>query len=338
MKISIIIPVYNVEKYLGKCLDSVICQTLDDIEIICINDGSTDKSYEILNAYARKDKRIVVINNKNNGAAQARNDGLDIANGQYIMFVDGDDYLKPWACETAYKKITSSHSDIGIFSHLNEENSNCIESSKNGLIKKYSDDSSLTDYSCFQIFIWDKIYKKSFLDRNNIRFEQDVKTSEDTIWCWCCLLKNPKYCFIEQPLYVYRINHCGAATNDFKTCIKNDITAVKKFHDMPVFRSLQLDIKLKIISAFCKGALCYWNNFYKFSQRKILVKDINNLLKFLEKFYEPKDLNSLKSYRILKHLYFYTIINFIFSIINSKSGTRKIITILGFKIKIKRYK
>ena len=92
MKLSIIIPVYNVEKYLPKCLDSILNQSFKDFEIICINDGSSDNSLKILEEY--KDKRIIIINKENAGSGVARNAGLEIAKGEYIFFVDGDDWLE----------------------------------------------------------------------------------------------------------------------------------------------------------------------------------------------------------------------------------------------------
>ena len=92
-KISVIVPVYNVEKYLARCLDSIINQTLADIEIICINDGSTDNSLEILNDYAKKDSRIKIIDQTNAGLSCARNAGMQIAQGEYIGFVDSDDWI-----------------------------------------------------------------------------------------------------------------------------------------------------------------------------------------------------------------------------------------------------
>ena len=91
--VSILIPVYNVENYLDKCLDSVISQTMNNIEIICVNDGSTDHSGEILEKYQKKDKRIIVVNKENGGLPSARNAGLEIARGKYIGFVDADDYI-----------------------------------------------------------------------------------------------------------------------------------------------------------------------------------------------------------------------------------------------------
>ena len=104
-KISIIIPIFNVENYLAKCLDSIINQTLMDIEIICVNDGSKDNSVDILNTYAQRDKRITIINKANGGLSSARNAGIRVANGEYICFLDSDDYFEFNACERLYIEI-----------------------------------------------------------------------------------------------------------------------------------------------------------------------------------------------------------------------------------------
>ena len=118
-KISVIIPVYNVEKFLRECLDSVVNQTMRDIEIICVNDGSTDGSLDILKEYAKKDDRIIVINQTNGFVGSARNNGLKIAKGEYIQFVDSDDYLELNACETAYKYALQYDSDVVVFGYKN---------------------------------------------------------------------------------------------------------------------------------------------------------------------------------------------------------------------------
>ena len=111
-QISVIIPVYNTEKYLPACLDSVCSQTFQDIEIICVNDGSTDKSGEILAKYAEQDKRIVIINQENKGQSKARNVGLNIAKGCYINFVDSDDRLPNFALQTLYQIVQTTNVDI----------------------------------------------------------------------------------------------------------------------------------------------------------------------------------------------------------------------------------
>jgi len=115
-KISVIIPIYNSEKYLKKCLDSVIKQTLKDIEIICIDDGSTDNSKEILREYAKKDKRIVILEQKNKYAGIARNNGIKIAKGEYIHFLDSDDWLRSKnAYKYLYKQMVKKNVDVIFF-------------------------------------------------------------------------------------------------------------------------------------------------------------------------------------------------------------------------------
>ena len=102
--VSVIIPVYNIEKHLEKCLDSVIGQTLKDIEIIVVNDGSTDNSLDIITQYARKDSRIIIVDKPNEGLAYARKSGIEAAHGKYVQHLDGDDFLEPNACELLFKR------------------------------------------------------------------------------------------------------------------------------------------------------------------------------------------------------------------------------------------
>ena len=117
--ISVIVPVYNVEKYLRKCVDSIINQTYKNLEIILVDDGSPDKSGDVCDEYAKQDSRIRVIHKTNGGLSDARNTGLDIANGEYIMFVDSDDYIETNMCETLYNRLISDKTDMAICSVLN---------------------------------------------------------------------------------------------------------------------------------------------------------------------------------------------------------------------------
>ena len=119
-KISIIVPVYNVEKYLRQCLDSIINQTYDNLEIICINDESPDYSQDILEEYALEDSRVKVINQKNTGLSGARNRGIEVATGEYIMFVDSDDWIDVDTCETAMSIILKYNVDVVLWSYIRE--------------------------------------------------------------------------------------------------------------------------------------------------------------------------------------------------------------------------
>jgi len=334
MKLSVIIPVYNVEKYLPKCLDSVICQNFDDMEIICINDGSTDNSLEILQNYAQKDTRIVVIDKQNEGVSTARNLGLERAKGDYIMFVDSDDYLEPEACITAYSEITKSNADIGVFSNFEFNGENRIALKKTNLLKSYAQNSENIDYSRLQLFIWDKIYKKSFLNDNKIKFPAGIKNAEDVIFNWTCFFKNPKYCFIDKNLYNYFVNRENSATLNCKDCIKNDLEALKYLCSTEGFKIQPQKIKLSIAERFCKGAIYYWDKFYAFSSRKILLKDIKNLIQFIDSSFEKNDLKKLKYYKKLKNIYLYTISTDLFSIKNI--NCYKIVSVLGFRFRLNR--
>ena len=113
-EISVIVPIYNVEKYLEKCLDTIINQTFKDIEIICVNDGSVDCSRNILEEYKNKDSRIKIVDKENGGLSSARNAGLKIATGKFISFIDSDDWVSSTFLEKLYKNITSYDTDISI--------------------------------------------------------------------------------------------------------------------------------------------------------------------------------------------------------------------------------
>ena len=154
--ISVIIPVYNSEKYLRKCLDSVINQTLKDLEIICVNDGSTDQSLEILNEYINVDNRITVINQDNLGAGAARNKGLEVAKGEYIHFLDADDWLEPNAYELVYHHVKKSDTIIDI----------CMF-----LYKKYDNETGAINYvDLFYILGKEKIKITCFEENSSFLF------------------------------------------------------------------------------------------------------------------------------------------------------------------------
>ena len=191
-KVSVIIPVYNVEKYLRQCLDSVVNQTLKDIEIICVNDGSTDNSLEILEEYASKDSRIKIITQENKGLAPARNTGIENTKGEYIFFLDSDDYLtKIEIIENLYQKALQTNADV-IFSKskvVTEGNdlriSNKSQSMDNWLNVDIPEILQIT-FDNFKKYInyipcvaWGKLYKSNFIKLNNIKFIDNHSLFED---------------------------------------------------------------------------------------------------------------------------------------------------------------
>lgn len=171
-KVSVIVPIYNVEKYLSRCLDSLINQTLKEIEIICVNDGSTDNSLEILKEYHLKDSRIKIINKQNAGLSAARNSGLKIASGEYIGFVDSDDWVDLNFFEKLYNSAQKNNCDIAIASiiRINEHKRRKYfeifsEKIATDIIDKI-DLCDIPDYS----YVWNKIYKSDMLKNKNLEF------------------------------------------------------------------------------------------------------------------------------------------------------------------------
>ncbi len=171
-KVSVIIPVYNRKKYLKRCLDSVINQTLKNIEIICIDDGSTDQSLEILNEYRKKDGRIIIINQKNQGAGLARNSGLKIAKGEYIGFVDSDDWIDLNFYETLFKEAKKQDADLARTLYVHEFQKNSKEDYINKTIHKRKSEGELLNVNEHSVVIWNAIYKREFLQKNNIYFDK----------------------------------------------------------------------------------------------------------------------------------------------------------------------
>jgi len=179
-KVSVIIPVYNTEKYLRECLDSVVNQTLKDIEIICIDDGSTDNSLNILKEYASKDNRFVILEQKNQGAGAARNKGLEIAKGEYLSFLDSDDYFESNMLEKMYNSVILNNTDIAICQY-SEHN---MQTNKERILgydeKVYSMLLDNKKEYCDNVYKlcppvpWNKLYRKSYIVGNNIKFQETI--------------------------------------------------------------------------------------------------------------------------------------------------------------------
>lgn len=334
-KLSVIIPVYNVEEYLRMCLDSVVNQTLKDIEIICINDGSTDNSGKILDDYTQKDNRITVIHKKNKGVSVARNIGIDKATGEYLMFVDSDDLLTLAACETAYNTIAEDGSDMLIYGHSTLNNGTVKTAKKYQLDHHYSytELSEITNDKLVHIC---KIYKKKFIQRNNIKFLKNCKTAEDIAFCWTCYLNKAKISEITKPLYIYRINPDGATGHNPRG-IASDFYTFKEFEKQNIYQQQPKDIQYKIINHFCGGYnFFYQKNIDNKSAKKQVDADMNEFCKYLESKYSISELKKLKSYKIFKHRHFKRFLDSIFSMINEPTQQYKIVTILGVQIRIKR--
>ena len=199
--ISVIVPIYNVEKYLTKCIESIINQTYKNLEIILVDDGSPDKSPIICDEYAKKDNRIKVIHKKNGGLSDARNYGMSLATGEYISFIDSDDYIDEEMYEKMIFELINNDSDI-VSCAINNVYSDRVESS---YIEERVYDTELALKNLIlgrdlNQTVWNKLYKKDVI--NGILFEKG-KINEDDFWTYQVFANSKKIITLNKPLYNY---------------------------------------------------------------------------------------------------------------------------------------
>lgn len=213
-KISVIIPVYNVEKYLAECLTSVVNQTFKDIEIICVNDGSTDNSPMILEEFAQKDSRIKIINQENQGLAAARNTGIEVATGEYITFVDSDDYVSTDLYADMQKYLPA---ELICFNAKIFPMSEKYRALQNYIQCKFDGELPVEEKLILKtnVHVWNKVFKTSVIKENNIRFPKGLYFEDFPFVCEYMLSINSVKFVIEKEYYFYRqqpnsiMNNCS---------------------------------------------------------------------------------------------------------------------------------
>ena len=214
--VSIIVPVYNVEKYIHKCLNSILNQSYYNLEVILVDDGSTDKSGEICDEYALLDKRIHIIHKENGGLSSARNAALDIVSGEYIAFVDSDDWIEREMIEKLVEKAIEEEADMVQcgFRYVNEHNDIKGTNSSKGIV--ISNNESLIDLYFSQkiidVVVWNKLYKKYLFD--NIRMFEG-RNNEDTMIMPEILLQVGKFINIDGEYYNYLKREDSIMSNKF---------------------------------------------------------------------------------------------------------------------------
>lgn len=352
VKVSIIIPVYNVEAYIRQCLDSVINQTLKDIEAICVDDCSPDGSGKILDEYAARDSRIKVFHlEKNGGPGVARNIALEKAQGKYIMFLDPDDWYELNACELAYNQIEKNQNDMVFFGmRLYDDKKNCLQDDKYRLsgFLQYIDNQHINLSEVDTPFLKTtemvyRIYSKKFLDVNNIGFG-GTHCGEDCIFAMKTISCARDVSILNVPLYNYRINNEKSMThNTSKWC---EHMESRYF----VYQYLKSEASKNVVRAWIVqyiGSLVYWYGMYSQQDRKNAKNVYNQMRKVFIELNQNHDIRSLKKYinyanfkRVVKNPWWkYRLISFmqrIFLLKNSPDKRHKIVTILGLKIKIKK--
>lgn len=208
--ISIIIPAYNVEKYIGPCIESALSQSFRDIEVIVVNDGSTDSTPVVIQEFERSDSRVRVVNRENGGQSVARNTALDIARGDWITFLDGDDMLLPGALEILINEAVKTNADLVSGSFVRN-----LNETKNGKRSiELSPEEALLDI-LYQKYIqpspWGKLYKKFLFD--NLRFRKSI-LYEDLDLIYRIVAQTNKVIYTDTPVYFYRVTP-GSSLNSF---------------------------------------------------------------------------------------------------------------------------
>lgn len=280
-KISIIVPVYNVEQYLSRCIDSILNQTFSDFELLLIDDGSPDRSGEICDEFRQIDSRVRVIHKKNGGVSSARNIGLDNAKGEWIYFVDSDDTLFKDCLESLFSKtINNVDSIIGGYietTRINVEpvNYNEIETIwnyKKALLDFYS-----PKYFHFNGYLWNRLFRHKVIQQHKLRFHEDIYYKEDGLFLVEFICKSKKDVFVTtKPIYRYYINPNGA------------------------MQSLKLDFNIKYLTNMDARILCWENvkeisDWYDFRLRFEAKRCIVQLYYIIINYYKIDDRSVRKS-------------------------------------------
>ncbi len=304
---SIIIPVYNTEKYLPECLDSVFGQNFKNFEVIAINDGSTDASPEILERYALKYKNLKIINKKNEGQGYARKVGLNIADGEYISFLDCDDILEKDALNKLYGNITKNESELAImkvafFDHLKKEKSLPQNHDISQFFPQNTDFAEFTfSHKDIQPFVLNgmtsccnKIYKNKFLKNNKELFFPKNTFCEDVPFHVQTILKAKKISFCPYVLYNYRISNTDSTTHTiFKTERCLDLfTVTEKLEEILRSEGLYELYKDELLKYFLNAA----QHFYANIDTKFKQKFYENSKKILKNI-EPAKENLLNEHQ-----------------------------------------
>ena len=218
IKVTAVVPVYNCEKYLRQCLDSLMAQSLQNIEVILVNDGSTDSSREILSEYANAYSNVLLYDTPNVGAGAARNLGLEKAHGEYIIFLDSDDYFDPEMLSAAYSQARRDDADITIFRSIqyDDETGNTtpctysIHCDKLPQFRPFSaGDMQESIFRNIMGWAWDKLYKRSFILNNELKF-QEQRTTNDMYFTYMSLYKAGRITTCDRELYYQRRNVKGS--------------------------------------------------------------------------------------------------------------------------------
>ena len=338
--ISIVIPVYNVEKYLSRCLNSILSQSMKDIEIILVNDGSTDSSLEICKKYQKRDFRIVIIDKINGGVSIARNAGIDAATGKYIGFVDADDWVEPFMYENMYKTIEKFKCNMAFCNYSKDSKfGSTIKTIKinkdvlgkfdiiNELIANMIGiEDILPKYYNIMGCVWRCLYKRDFINKFGLKFKPGISIMEDLIFNVQALIYCDRAC-IDHGVYYHYMKNKSSSLHSYnekmwqdQVKVHNILEEIIEDADLSEYMRNRLDSRYIAMAACAIGNEVYRNSA-KLRERmkaaKYIIKD-EKLKEVLNraKQYNFENLRYLRSKEeaerertVVKNLLFYTTLN-----------------------------
>ena len=284
--ITVLVPCFNVEKFVEECIDSILAQTYSNLEVICINDGSTDSTPQILDRYANSDKRIRVISKTNSGYGHSMNVGLDAAKGDYIGIVESDDFIEPDMFEKLLKNAVANDLDIskcGYFEFKTADGTNTpVDTTyvpKNRVLKPVDEQSPFYQPPS----IWSAIYKRAFLKRNGIRFLETPGASyQDTSFAFKCYFSADRFGMLEESLLHYRIDNANSSINNPKKlfCVCDEYDEIWRFAQEKADRFE----KVKTLVPVLELSAYKWNfNRLKLTLKRVFLKRFHEEFKRLDK-------------------------------------------------------
>lgn len=288
-KVSIIVPVYNVEKYLDRCIQSILNQSLKDIEVILVDDGSPDNCPQICDVYAKEDMRVKVIHKKNAGLGFARNSGMEFAAGEYIAFVDSDDYIDKIMYETLYQKAKLSDVDVvfcgfktevesGIFRESNEVSTDQLwegEDVQKFMYNMIASGKGVRKERLYQMSVWHAIYKRDIIIKNEIIFPSEREVVSEDIPFQVDFLKNAnKVFYLNRNFYYYCLNESSLTA----TFSKEKFYGYNKLRECLLLKKNENDYIQRVNKLYIGYCRSFCFNIYstKINNRSDLYKLILN--------------------------------------------------------------
>ena len=326
IKVSIIIPAYNVNKYIERCIKSAMNQTLKEIEIIVVNDGSTDNTKTIIEKLAQQDSRIVLINKENGGVSSARNRGASIARGEYIQFLDGDDWIEKTACQEMYQYAKENNLDTVVVNFYEDDDKGDIQE-----LEAIKSDKSIMNSKEFITLlfqgkahwnIWNIFYSKEL----NVRQEENISYGEDLLATFQLISNAKKIGILREP-YLHYINNPTSITNNKEALKINQLFTVynlieKEMKEKKIFKLFQKELEAsKTIQI---GSFIFKKSYFNNKEYTLLAKKI--LAFFKTKPYIDNRLGFSQTLLLKSVIIFPTMINL-----------KLVIYISSFLIKMKNY-